>query len=266
MSSKMSFTKTLFILFMLSQLMSCDNSTLSNEKITSLHGIGANILINQSPYNLNENYITVKLFDRSGEQIGNPDITIRVNDQDLRLKIQKGKYTLRSKTMTYYGQHIPVSDAYDFDLILSDSTIVPLAYIKVIPVVKKNDIIVTEELPIDSPITIMWENLKEFDNLMIICSLAYRPDTDYSDKQDPSNINQKIKEKGTYTVPRTYCQDPAAIETIVRFRFHVIKSGLIQPDLLANSKISIQSEIIRNTGIGNEFSNPEIIIEGTKKE
>ncbi len=253
----MNFTKTLLVVSGISLLLSCNSSSLSNAQITTLNNIGAKILIQQDPYRENINHISIYLFDKKDKQIGNENIKIRVNNKDLSLGIKKGLYY--TKSMRYTGNNIPFSDDYYFELMLSDSTIVPLAYIKAIPLVKKEFITYKKEIPIDSVTTVAWDSLKAFNHLAIWKSTKENDSNTYSGgPYAESTIRQKIEGSGSYTVPLSYYRDSTTTITDLTFEFHAMKQGLIHPDLLPKSNITVKSGIERRIRILSDETEPKV--------
>lgn len=236
--------KAIIGLLFLIAIVSCDVSPLSHGEIDNLSGIGATISIEQNPCNEKINNISMKLFDKKGKQIGNENITVRVNNTELFLYIVHELYY--TKKIRYVADNIPVSDSYYFEVELSDSTILPLAYVKAIQPIKRESVKLAERGAIDLETKIEWEEMKEFDNVLIWKS--YKMNDSKIHRGGPygeSSIHKSIEQNGGYVVPISFYRDSVSTITALNFEFHANKEGLINPELLSGSNVTLHSMLVK---------------------
>ncbi len=238
------------LFFLLLAISSCSTSPLSNKNITNISKIGADIKIYQNPYDTKSNNITIKLFDYKFKQIENTGIKIRVNNQELPLHVFQELYY--TKNVRYIGEDISVDDSYYFEIQLSDSTILPLAYIKSIPSKQINNVTLDKEGALNKETTIYWNDLEEFNTLTIWKSYRKNdnPNSFGGGPYAKSTIKEKIEPaKKQYTVPVSFYTDSATTATNIYFDFSVTNEGLINPNLITGSRLELNSSIVKSIEI-----------------
>ncbi|MFC2096370.1 hypothetical protein ACFLQ3_01565 [Bacteroidota bacterium] len=241
-----------FLMFI--TVVSCNVSPLSHKDITRLNELGANIIIQQDPYNEKTNNISLMLFDKKGKQVGNENIKIRVNNQELPLSIIQELYY--TKKIRYLGYNIPISDSYYFEIELPKDSIFPLAFIKAIPIINIKNIKLAEEGTIDLETKIEWKEMKDFDKIRIWKSYKINGENSYGGGPYAlSTIKKKIKQNGNCIVPKSFYKDSISTITSLYLEFHASKKGLINHELLVGSNVTLNSIAVKRIEINMELTN-----------
>lgn len=230
---------------------SCNVSSLSHSGINQLSDIGARIYIEQDPYNDKENNVRVHLFDADGKQVGHKSIQLKVNNQALQLSIRSDLYY--TKTISYYAQNVPISDAFYFEIEYKKDSILPLAYIKVLPVIKPENIRLptTGNLQTDTKIT--WTQLPQYSTLRIWKDFKINNENTLGGgPYAESTISKSITPNGEFTVPTTFYTDSVSTITSLNVEFLAHQEGLLNPQLLQGSSIQLNAMATKTLLINGE--------------
>ena len=236
----MKFSK-LILLAMLMFFCSCEiKSSLSKGKVEDLSLIGAEFEITTS--NGNDVYAKGNLYDKDGDAIDNDSIKIKVNNIDLILGKIPGMGLNDYEYKAY--DKIPISDNYKFEIILTNGKKYFLGTIKPIAKVNKNDIVCNEVGDLNKDCIISWQNLKDFNKLVIDKSYqSLKPDSTNNYITSGNRLIEKIKENGIYSIPKSdYKQSKIPIQ-LIAFHFNASKFATLNSDLIQGSKITISESI-----------------------
>lgn len=228
----------LLFLFLISMI-AC-TSPLSGENITDLSLINADIEITQNPGDKKANTVIVILQDKKGRRISNDSITIMVNGVEASLSHRQGLYYTNESG--YALSDVPVNDAYKVEIKLPDQSVHFLGSVNALQEEKTANISCNERGELNQDFTISWQGLKDIDELSVFVSQLQKnsPPNEKNYSYRPEKII-KINPSGTYTIPKsTYITDSTIISGI-EFDFRTTKKGQVNPDLGANSKISIST-------------------------
>lgn len=229
---------------------SCEKkSPLSDRKLEDLRLIGAAFEISSS----NEEYMYASgnLYDKDGYAIDNDSVKIKVNNVDLIL----GK--IPGMGLNDYEYHtfnkIPVSDTYNFEIVLTNGKKHFLGSIKPITKINKNDIIYNEKGNLNEDCKISWQNLKEYNELEIYKSFSSLKPDSTNNYITSSTINiEKIKPKGEYIIPNSHYKKKDIPIDFIIFKFKLEKKGKINPEFIAGSEIVIKDEIEKQINFKRE--------------
>jgi hypothetical protein len=220
---------------------SCEiKSSLSEGKVEDLSLIGAQFEISR----LNDEEVDVKgnLYDKDGKAIDNDSILIKVNNIDLILGKIPGMGLNDYEYRSY--DKIPVSDNYNFEIVLTNGKKHFLGSIKPIAKVNKDDILCNEVGDLNQDCLISWKNLKEYNELVIDKSFkSSKPDSTNNYVTSGSRVIEKIKESGKYSITKSeYKQSKTQIE-LIALNFKASKFARMNSDLIEGSKITINESI-----------------------
>lgn len=232
------------LLFFLIGITAC-TSPLSEERITDLSLIKAEINIVQNPENKKANTVIVILQDKKGRRISNDSIIIIVNGTSGALQHRQGLYY--SNESGYVLSDVPVNEAYEVTIKLPDQTIHPLGAVNALMEEKTANITCNGQGDLNEDFTIFWRDLKNIDELSVFVSVLQKnsPPNEKNYGYKPEKII-KINPEGYYTIPKsTYVTDSTIISGI-EFDFRTTKQGKVNPDLVTGSKISISTLIEKN--------------------
>jgi hypothetical protein len=220
---------------------SCEiKSSLSEGKVEDLSLIGAEFKISTS--NNQDVFVSGNLYDKDGKAIDNDSIQIKVNNIDLILGKIPGMGLNDYEYRSY--DKIPVSDNYNFEIVLTNGKKHFLGSIKPIEKINENDIVCNEVGDLNKDCFISWHNLKEYNELEIIKSFqSLKPDSTNNYSTSSKDDIKKINSNGKYIIPKTeYSNDNIPINFIV-FNFKASKLGTINPDLIKGSKITNEERV-----------------------
>lgn len=232
----MKFSK-LILIAMLMFFCSCEiKSSLSKGKVEDLSLIGAAFEISTS--NSNEVAAKGNLYDKDGDAIDNDSIKIKVNNIDLILGKIPGMGLNDYEYRSY--DKIPISDNYKFEIILTNGKKYFLGAIKPITKVNKNDIVCNEVGDLNKDCIISWQNLKDYNELVIDKSYqSLKPDSTNNYLTSGNRLIEKIKANGIYIVPKSdYTQNKIPIQ-LIALSFKASKFATLNSDLIQGSKITI---------------------------
>lgn len=229
-------------------LISCDQSMLSDEELNDLSNMQVNIHLEDDLDNEEEKYIYVYLTDGK-KQIINDKIIIKVNDLPLELSVRQELYY--TKKSCYILPDFPISESYYFEIILPDSTVYPLAYIK--PKLKNKifEFQVPKKALRHNDIGLQWKNLSIPNEMTISKNIQSKTSGEESGGMDSDQtIVENIKTKtGTFLIPRKFLEDEQTKTNYVEIVLNDRESGLINPKLKVNSTIFYDSKIERTIEI-----------------
>jgi hypothetical protein len=241
-----------FIIVVLSILgFSACQSRLSNGSIEDISLIGADIKIDQDPYNKNDNDVVIELFDEDGHRISNDSVKIIVNNVEIDIHHKQGLYY--NDESSYRLSNVPVEGTYRIEIKLTDKKNYLLGEIDALKEEQDADINCKEEADINKDFTIKWNNLRNIDELSVMTSvLLKKKDTNvtYYDSR-PEKI-LKIGSQGSFTVPRSEFIDSISTISILSFKFRTARIGRMNPKLARNSKITISTAIERSANFKDQ--------------
>ncbi|NQY29457.1 MAG: hypothetical protein HRT69_08295 [Flavobacteriaceae bacterium] len=231
----MKYYSILFILFVFS---SCNVSTLSNSDATNLAKMKVNITIQDGTKKNSLDYIEVKLSDGK-KQIINKNIKIILNNKPLELFVRQGNYY--DKYPWYGTDDLLRNESYYFEIVLPDSTKYPLAFIKPLKRRDNAKFNIPKKNSKNKDLKLEWENINSLTNVEIwkIVHLKAKPNMHSGGRYAETTIHHTINtESGKYTVPKLFFEDSLTITDYLIIRLSSKESGLINPELILNSKIS----------------------------
>lgn len=225
-------------------LIAC-TSPLSNEKITDLSLITAEIEITQNPENKKANTVIVILNDKKGRRISNDSITILVNGVETSLSHRQGLYYTNESG--YVLPDVPVDDAYKVEIKLPDQTVHFLGSVNALPEENTGNITCNEAGDINKDFIMSWKGLKGIDELSVSISELRKnsPANEKNYNYRPQQI-LKIGSSGTYTLSKALYENDTAVISGIEFDFKTTKQGKVNPDLAEGSKISISTLLEAN--------------------
>lgn len=220
-------------------LIAC-TSPLSNEKITDLSLINAEIEITQNPENKKANTVIVILSDKKGRRVSNDSITIMVNGVEASLSHRQGLYYTNESA--YVLPDVPVDDAYNVEIKLPDQNIYLLGSVDALPEENIDNITCNEVGDINKDFIMSWKGLKGIDELSVSIS-ELRKNSPPNEKNYNYRPRQIIKagSSGTYALSKALYENDTAIISGIEFDFRTTKQGKVNPGLAAGSKISIST-------------------------
>lgn len=247
--------KYFYLLFIWLFLAGCDVSCLSDKEFTDLSVIKAKILIEETYSKFNK----IKVFISDGEkQIINENIKVKVNGNFLKLLVINELYYTTSSYYTniitkkdksgadYFGEIFPRSNSYYFEIILPDSTVYPLAYIKSL---NQDDM---DSIQISTPKTISktedfilkWHNLNNPFQLTIGKGTLNKETKVFSTSACKTHLIKTAiainSKNGEHLISASSFEDSLKITEYLDFNFYYENSGLISPDLMKESSISYE--------------------------
>lgn len=224
-------------------IIGCDTSNISDQELNDLSNIKANIHIKNGLEQDSLKRIDVYITDGE-KQIINNKIKIRVNDITLKLYIKQELYYTKK---SYYTCNFFKSDSYYFEIILPDSTIYPLAFIK--PFKEKESIrfLTPQTTSRNKDLTLSWNDVYIPTELEIWKGVQNKKTKVYSGGpySETTIINHIKSETGEYIVPTSYFEDSLYVATYLSATLKHRKFGLINPRLLNDSEIIYDFEIER---------------------
>lgn len=232
-------TILIFSLF-LATLFSC-NSKLSTGKVEDIALIDATIEITQNATDKKENSVIVDLYDDNGNTISNDSIKIIVNGIEGELFHIKGLYY--TEDIHYDFSNVPVNDNYIVEIKMTDGKKYLLGSINALSEEKIENIECLEKGNFNNDFLIKWHNLIDIDELSVFVGMTEKtaPNVTTMSQKDEKII--KIKNNGSYTVPKSEYKDGKLIINGITFNFRTTKNGIMNPKLLEKSRISIKTSI-----------------------
>jgi len=226
-------------------------SPLSNEKITDLSLINAEIEITQNPENKQANSVVVILRDNKGRRISNDSVSIIVNGVEASLSRRQGLYYTNESG--YILADVPVSATYKVDLKLPDQKIYSLGSVAALAEENTGNITCNEAGDLNKDFMMSWKGLKNMDELSVSISELRKnsPANEKNYNYRPQQI-LKIGSSGTYALSKALYENDTAIISGIEFDFSTSKEGAVNPELLPGSKISIKTLIEKNVNFEEE--------------
>ena len=230
---------TLFLLL----FYSCDSAKLSNDELKKMSNIKAMISVSNPIDTTKSSTIKVSLFNKKGKQLTN-HLTIKVNGKDVQLHQKNELY----RKHLWYETRLDYQEDYAFEMILPDSTKHSLGSVKPLESVGENNIQIKKT---DANVQVSWKQLKRYNCLSIYIHTFDKITKEYNQKVYMSHKGIKSKE-GLVTIPKNeYIND--SIQTIsIGFRFHAVKDGLINPNLMQGSQIISTADIFKSLEFDNQ--------------
>ena len=227
------------LLLILLGFTSCDAATISEKDTKNLSKLKVNIYIKDGNKDELLNSIKVKLTDGK-KQIINDKIKILLNGKPLKLFVRTGNYY--DKHSSYSTDDLLRKESYYFEIILSDSTKYPLAFLKPL---KRNDsakfyIPKTSE---NENITLTWKNINTPTTLEVWKIVQPKNKKEIKKNAVGNHSATKIKEtintkNGKYIIPKSFLEDSLTTVNYVKVRLNKQEIGLINPKLMTNSSIT----------------------------
>ena len=224
------------LLFFLLLFISCDVSTISDEKLNNLSNIKAQIYILDGTRNNIINDLKVYITD-GDKQIINDQIKIILNEIPLNLKVQQELYY--TKKSYYTLDDFPRSKSYYFEIILPDSTVYPLAFIKPQNINDSLVFNIPKTISINKDFTLNWKNINLPAELEVWKGVQNNLSGEHSGgKYSKTTIHKNINSKtGEYVLPKSYFKDSIGIARYLEIKLNHHELGLTNPKLLINSDI-----------------------------
>ena len=235
--NKMKYTKSPILLVLSFLFMiSCDVSSLSDKELNDISVIHAIVHIQDKTQGNDLDDVTVYISDGK-KQIINHHIKIIVNDIPLKLYVRNELYY--TKKSYYKLDSFPRSDSYYFQIILPDSTIYPLAYIK--PKVLNDSIKfdIPAVIGVNKDFTLKWRNIIVPAKLEIWIEVQNKVTKVCSGgRYAKSTIHKNLNSiSGEYLIPKSFFQDSLSIANYMKLKINHREYGLINPELLNRSEI-----------------------------
>ncbi|MFD2910206.1 hypothetical protein ACFSX9_15860 [Flavobacterium ardleyense] len=229
-------------------LISCDQSMLSDKELNDLSNMQVNIHLDEDLDNEEEKDIYVYLTDGK-KQIINDKIIIKVNDLPLELSVRQELYY--TKKSCYILPDFPTSESYYFEIILPDSTVYPLAYLKPKLKNKTFEFQVPKIASRHNDVVLQWKNLSIPSEMTVSKNVESKTSAEESGGMDSDQtIVENIKTKtGTFLIPRKFLEDEVNKTNYAEIALNHRESGLINPKLKVNSTIFYDSKIERTIEI-----------------
>jgi len=232
------------LLLILFVFCSCDVST--NPNVINSVKMKVNITIQDGTNKNTLNYIKVKLSDGK-KQIINKNIKILLNNNPLELFVRQGNYY---DTYSHYGtsygtDELLRKDYYYFELILPDSTKLPLAFIKPNKISTKFNI--PKNISTDEDFVLKWTKLDAPYEFEYIKGLLYerKEDNITESSYAGKHIDTLTTKEGKYLIPKSYFTDSLNRTKRLETKLTRKENGLINPCLLKSSTIKYHHIIER---------------------
>lgn len=249
--SEKSIFYALFILLLSITGMSACTSSLSDEKITDISLVAAEIEITQNPEDKAANSVVVTLLDKHGRRISNDSVSIIVNGVERQVQHRQGLYYTNESVYTF--SDVPVVETYNVAIKLADGTTSLLGVINALREEQEENIICQERGDLNSDFIISWKNMLDIDEMVVSMSVLQKnsPPNEKNYDYKPQKI-LKIGRNGNYTIPKSSYVDDSTIISGLEFDFRTTKSGITNPKLLPASKITIQTLMEKNVNFEEE--------------
>ncbi|RYD97638.1 MAG: hypothetical protein EOP54_10295 [Sphingobacteriales bacterium] len=240
-----SFFNGLLLFLLFSTVMTACTSPLSEENITDLSLINAEISITQNPEHKERNTVIVTLQDKKGRRISNDSVTIMVNGIEASLSHRQGLYYTNESG--YALSDVPVKEAYRVEIKLPDQQIHFLGSVNALQEVNTDNISCSEQGELNRDFTIYWKDLKNIDELSVFVSQLQKnsPANEKNYSYRPEQLI-KIGSSGTYTLPKALYENDTTVISGIEFDFRTTRPGTVNPGLGKDSKISISTLIEKN--------------------
>jgi len=224
------------ILFIVLIFQSCNTITLPEREANNISNIQVEILIEDGFKEKALNKINAYL-SNGEKRIINKNIKIQLNGKPLELFVRTGNYY--DKYPVYRTDDLVRRESYYFEIILPDSTKYPIAYIK--PGKRTSEFNFAKNISLDNDFVLEWENNNVSANLELwkVVHQKDKPNIISGGRYAESTIHHTINtENGSYKVPKLFYEDSLTIAHYLKFRLSSMESGLVNPELISNSKIS----------------------------
>lgn len=249
----MKFKIKLFSFFILLFIYSCQSS-LSEGNVSELSLIGATIEIFQNLTDKKDNSVTVRLFDQKGNTICNKGIKLKVNNIELNYRESKEMYYFT--TVRYIMSDIPVGPVYSFEIILTNGKSYFLGSVKPLEESSEKNIVCDENGNFDKDFVVFWHNLKSVNELTIMKSvkLSTSTKTQQNYSYEPTVV-KKIRSTGKYIIPKSTYKNSASTISSLELDFKAEHFGIMNKELLEQSKINISGHFNRAVDFDEEHHN-----------
>ena len=185
-----------FFLALFFLCVSCDVSSLSEQPIYEIELIGADVIVTDIAKTPQIDDIEVRLFDKKGKQIKSESINVRVNNVPLPLYVVHELYY--TKKIRYKLRDFPFTESLYFDIIMSDSTVIPLAHVK--PVANQENFTIPKKWDSSEDIKIHWQAGHELDQIQL-----WKNYVKYDSTQTSTSLYSEINPgPGQYTIRKNY--------------------------------------------------------------
>lgn len=239
----MKYYKLLFIYLILS---SCDVSLLSDADSKNINKLKVNITIQDGTTSNTLDQVKVHLTDGK-KQIINEGIKILMNGKPLELFVQQDLYY--TKTSFYRDTSLIRSNSYYFEIMLSDSTVHPIAYLKPLKKSENAEIIVRQKAPRNEDLSLQWKNINMPSKLEVwkLMHLKKDPNMHSGGRYAETTMIDTLSSKsGKKIIPKSFFEDSLEVADYIKIRLDNQQEGLVNPQLLKNSTI-IYNYIIEET-------------------
>lgn len=237
------------IIFILLIFQSCNTTTLSKKEANNISNIQVEILIEDGTKEKSLNKINAYLFNGK-KKIINENIKIQLNGKPLEFFVRTGNYY--DKYPVYHTNDLVRRESYYFEIILPDSTKYPIAYIK--PSKITSEFNFSENISLDKDFVLDWKNNNISANVELwkLVHKKDNPNMTSGGRYAESTLHHTINtESGSYKVPKLFYEDSLTIADHLKIQISSMESGLINPELKTNSKISYTYEIEKTIDLKN---------------
>ncbi len=237
--------KNLIVITLLSSslgIISCNHSKFSKGKVENLSMIGAVIEVSQNASNKDDNYVSVELFDDSGDRIANDSVKIYANNVALEFNKRQGLYYTEE---SYYGlSNIPVDKVHELVIRLTNGKKYVLAKIWALKEENIANIECDENGDFNNDGIIKWKGLKDINELSITPVLLLKTDNvnEESYEYQPA-IVKNIESNGIYILKKSQYRHPKSTISSYEIEFRTTKLGNTNSTLLKRSNIQISTSI-----------------------
>ena len=212
------------------------------KRTTEISKIGAIIDMNQDWYDNKDNDVIVELYNDEGFEINSEKIKVFVNDVEVPYCLMPKLYY--DTSTSYRLKKIPVvNDEFKFEVVLPSGKKYLLGTVKTISEVKMKNVKYNKKGNINEPYQFSWSNMKDFNEMEIYrgMDMPTIENVTISDPDGPS-VKHKIKPDGNWTIPTSFYTKPKSKISFLSINFYCTKNGVLNKDILPDSKITIFSE------------------------
>lgn len=224
------------LLFILLLIQSCNTTTLTKKEASNLLNIQAEVsIVDRGDKELLSD-IQVILSDGE-KRILNDNIQIQLNGTALDFFVGIGNY--HDKYPVYRTDDLKRKESYYFEIILPDSTKHPIAYIK--PKKVTSEFEFSKSTSLDDDFILNWKrnNISADLELWKLVHEKSNPNAHSGGRYAKSTKHHTINNgSGSYKVPKSFYTDSLTVADYLKFQISHSESGLVNPKLRVNSKIS----------------------------
>ena len=237
------------IIFILLLFQSCNTTTLSEKEANNISNIQVEILIEDGIKKTSLNKINAYI-SNGEKRIINENIKVVLNGKPLKLFVRTGNYY--DKYPVYLTDNLVRRESYYFEIVLPDSTRYPIAYIK--PSKITSEFNFPKNIPLDEDFVLDWKtnNISANVELWKLVHQKDKPNTHSGGRYAESTIHHTINtENGSYKVPKLFYEDSLTVADYLKIRISSRESGLTNPKLITNSKVSYTYVIEKTINLEN---------------